>query len=76
MVAIQDGVTKTKAYRSQILKESVDPTCGLCGGGGGGGEYLNQLCKQPVPTDLGAARRSGGAYGKGGARATGGESQE
>ena len=34
MVAMKDGVTKTKAYRNRILKESVDPTCGLCGGGG------------------------------------------
>ena len=32
VVAIQDGVTKTKAYRNQILKKNVDPTCGLCDG--------------------------------------------
>ena len=33
VVAMQDGVTKTKAYQNRILKESVDPTCGLCGMG-------------------------------------------
>ena len=33
VVAMQDGVIKTKSYRNRILKESVDPICRLCGVG-------------------------------------------